>query len=130
MDDIINFADLFFEKIKNKLKERIEIKTIELINETLSPNYRIQYFEIQLKEEYLNEKDIDLFDIEISYQKINNNKECHIKIEFYASDGVIFKEISILEKNPQTTKNKVQLFINECIEEYKDVVKTYIGRNC
>ena len=48
------------------------------------------YLEILLKEDMLNEKDIDLLTIEISYGIKDGAAD--VRGEFYGSDGVILKE--------------------------------------
>ena len=85
-----------------------------------------KYLEILLKEELLNEKDIDLLTIEISYQL--NNGMLDIKGDFYGSDGVILNEfnkrvdIKALDDIEQT----VTSFIEEIKNKFDDILKKFI----
>ena len=87
-----------------------------------------KYLEILLKEELLNEKDIDLLTIEIGYQ--SNNGMIDIKGEFYGSDGIILNEfnkradIEDLDGIEQT----VTSFLEEIKKKYDEILKKFEGQ--
>lgn len=128
MDKVRFLLNEYFLFGKEKFQNREEIKKIhiedqyEIDNQGNVNNY-IKYLEFLLKEEVLNEKDIDLLDIEISYREYDNER-IEIKGQFYSSDGNIFEEfhmISNLEKILNETKN----FIEKCYIKFNGIIKNY-----
>ncbi|MCH5229995.1 MAG: hypothetical protein J1F12_08405 [Muribaculaceae bacterium] len=120
VDKILNTTFDFF-------KSKDSTKKILLSTDSASSNSTdTKYLEILLKEELLNEKDIDLLTIEIGYQL--NNGMLDIKGEFYGSDGVILNEfnkradIEDLDDIEQT----VTSFLNEIKNKYNDILKKFI----
>ena len=96
---------------------------------TVSANSTVaKYLEILLKEELLNEKDIDLLTIEIGYQL--NNGKIDIKGEFYGSDGIILNEfnkradIDDLDDIEQT----VTPFLEEIKSQYDEILKKFLQK--
>lgn len=130
MEKLTLTIDKLFQFQKEKLKDREEIKKIDIINQYDKDNhgkvYRYtKYLEILLKETFLNDRDTDLIDIEISYG-MYNKESLEVKGEFYASDGTIFEEI-LLVNNEASILNDIEIFINNCGMQYDEVIKEYIN---
>ena len=94
MDKVTFLLNEYFLFGKEKFQNREEIKKIHIEDQYEKDNQgnvykHIKYLEFLLKEEVLNEKDIDLLDIEISYREYDNQR-IEIKGQFYTSDGNIF----------------------------------------
>ena len=120
IDKVFNASFDFF-KSKDSTKKILLSTDFATYNSTDA-----KYLEILLKEELLNEKDIDLLTIEIGYQL--NNGMIDLKGEFYGSDGVILNEfnkradIVDLEDIEQT----VTSFLEEIKDEYNEILKKFL----
>ena len=120
IDKVFNASVEFFQSKDST--EKIFLTT----DRVTSNSTDTKYLEILLKEELLNEKDIDLLTIEICYQL--NNGMIDLKGEFYGSDGVILNEfnkradIEDLDDIEQT----VTSFLNEIKNKYDDILKKFI----
>ena len=120
IDKVLNLSFDFF-KSKDSTKKILLSTDIATYNSTDT-----KYLEILLKEELLNEKDIDLLTIEIGYQL--NNGMIDLKGEFYGSDGIILNEfnkradIEDLDDIEQTMTS----FLNEIKNKYDDILKKFI----
>ena len=127
---IINKLDLlleeFFRKGIEKFKFNKEIKNIEIINreeiDEKGRTIQVKYLEFLLYNTYLNEKDVDLIDIELMYTV---NKEI-INIEgwLYPSDGKVFREFALIGTIKEVT-SKIEEFINSGYDIYPEVAKLY-----
>ena len=120
VDKILNASFDFF-------KSKDPTKKICLTTDRVTSNSTdTKYLEILLKEELLNEKDIDLLTIEIGYQL--NNGMIDLKGEFYDSDGIILNEfnkradIEDLDDIEQT----VTSFIEEIKSQYDEILKKFL----
>ena len=120
VDKILNASFDFF-KSKDSTKKILWSTDITTSNSTDA-----KYLEIILKEELLNEKDIDLLTIEIGYQL--NNRMIDLKGEFYGSDGIILNEfnkradIDDLDDIEQT----VTSFLEEIKSQYEEILKKFL----
>lgn len=81
-------------------------------------------FEIMLNDRCLNERDIDLIDIEITYKILNLNA-IDLKGEFYAGDGNIYDSFHIIDK-VNAAKDQLSRFLDRILVMYDDIVKLYI----
>ena len=119
--DKILKASLDFFQSKDSTKKILWSTDIATSNST-----ETKYLEILLKEELLNEKDIDLLTIEIGYQLKNGMID--IKGEFYGSDGIILNEfnkcadIDDLDGIEQT----MTFFLDEINNKYDDFLKKFL----
>ena len=120
VDKILNASFDFF-KSKDSTKKILLSTDFATYNSTDA-----KYLEILLKEELLNEKDIDLLTIEIGYQL--NNGRIDFKGEFYGSDGIMLNEfnkradIDDLDDIEQT----VTSFIEEIKSQYDEILKKFL----
>ena len=120
IDKVFNASFDFF-------KSTDSTKKIFLTTDRVTSNSTdTKYLEILLKEELLNEKDIDLLTIEIGYQL--NNGMIDLKGVFYGSDGIILNEfnkradIEDLDGIEQTLTS----FLKEIKDEYNEILKKFV----
>jgi hypothetical protein len=130
MDKLSLAIDELFLYGKEKIQSRKEIKKINIIdqfNKDSDGNISryVKYIEFLLKDEFLNEKDIDLLDIEISYKKYNDER-IEIKGEFYASDGKIFDEFYLID-NLEIILNEIKDFIYRCYMKCDEIIDVYVN---
>lgn len=124
---IENFIDsLYNNTMKFFIKKKSILKTI-LVSDCIVPNISgRKYLEILLKEELLNQKDVDLLDIEINYTITDDIIE--LEGEFYGSDGVIFCEFKY--KNKIIDRSEIEYVLTSFMStikcKYDTVVKNYI----
>ncbi|QEY26168.1 hypothetical protein [Neisseria zalophi] len=98
-------------------EEKSYINNIEYCNQGIS---------IILKEELLNEKDIDLFDITLEYKKHEKNKIYIHEIGILSSDGVVYLEFSELIVLEKEFLRFISLFLDEAIRLYEKNVYLYL----
>ena len=127
LKEINRIIDKVFNASLDFFKNTDSTKKIFLTTDRVTSNSTdTKYLEILLKEDLLNEKDIDLLTIEIGYQL--NNGMIDIKGEFYGSDGVILNEfnkradIEDLDDIEQT----VTSFIEEIKSQYDEILKKFL----
>ena len=127
MKEISKIVDKSLNDSVEFFQSKYSTKKIFLTTDRVNSNSTdTKYLEILLKEELLNEKDIDLLTIEIGYQL--NNGMIDLKGEFYGSDGVILNEfnkradIEDLDDIEQT----VTSFIEEIKDEYNEILKKFV----
>ncbi len=128
MDKVTFLLNEYFLFVKEKFQNREEIKKIHIEDQYEKDNqgnvYKyIKYLEFLLKEEVLNEKDIDLLDIEISYREYDNQR-IEIKGQFYTSDGNIFEKFHIIS-NLENILNETKNFIEKSYIKYNEIIKNY-----
>ena len=88
------------------------------------------FLEILLKEDMLNEKDIDLLTIEINYGIKDGMAD--IRGEFFGSDGIILNEFHhhTDEKDINGIEKALTSFMEEIKNGYDDMLKkNYVGDN-
>ena len=84
-----------------------------------------KYFQIVWKDAYLNERDMDLCNIEVSYRFLDN-KKIKVWVELCGgADGIIYKEFSA-EGRFEELKPQITAFLYECYNHYNEVIKEYI----
>ena len=127
LKEISRIIDKVFNASLDFFKGKDSTKKIFLTTDRVTSNSTdAKYLEIILKEELLNEKDIDLLTIEIGYQL--NNGRIDIKGEFYGSDGIILNEfnkradIDDLDGIEQT----MTFFLDEIKNKYDDFLKKFL----
>lgn len=98
-------------------EEKSYINNIEYCNQGIS---------IILKEELLNEKDIDLFDITLKYKNMKKNKIYIHEISICSSDGVVYLEFSELIVVEKEFTRFVSLFLDEAIRLYEKNIYLYL----
>lgn len=130
MDKLSLAIDELFLYGKEKIQSRQEIKKINIIDQFNQDsdgniNRFVKYIEFLLKDEFLNEKAIDLLDIEISY-KIYNDERIEIKGEFYASDGKFFDKVDLID-NLDTILNEIKNFIYRCYMKFDEIINVYVN---
>jgi len=116
------FINQEFKKLNLFLNKREEILKIAFINQSKSDK-KSHFFEILLKEECLNDKDIDLFDIEISYTQ--NSNFFNVSMEFYSSEGIIFHEQKIKSKSIQEIDTAIKTFVLNIATDYDNIISNY-----
>ena len=93
MNEQLNtFLDSLFSLGKDKFIANREISNI-LVSDLKDKDEQIKYLSFLLDNSYLNEKDIDLIEIEISYN--TNNNKFEIELSFISSEPDTFKRLSI-----------------------------------
>ena len=129
LKEIGRIIDKVFNASFDFFKSKDSTKKIFLTTDHVTSNSAdTKYLEILLKEELLNEKEIDLLTIEIGYQL--NNGMIDIKGEFYGNDGIILNEfnkrvdIEDLDDIEQTATS----FLNEIKNKYDDILKKFIRK--
>ena len=127
LKEISRIIDKVFNASLDFFKSTDSTKKIFLTTDRVTSNSTdTKYLEILLKEELLNEKDIDLLTIEIGYQL--NNGMIDLKGEFYGSDGIILNEfnkradIDDLDGIEQT----MTFFLDEIKNKYDDFLKKFL----
>ena len=125
LKEISRIIDKVFNASLDFFKSKDTTKKILLTTDRVTSNSTdTKYLEILLKEELLNEKDIDLLTIEIEYQL--NNGMINLKGEFYGSDGIILNEfnkradIEDLDDIVQTATS----FLEEIKSQYDEILKS------
>ncbi len=114
--DLIIFLDASDYVSKTKLESAI-------IQSNISGR---KYLEIFLEEDMLNERDIDLIDIEFNF-KIQENS-INIEGELYGSDGKIFTKIDCetLKTEILNLKNQLNDFVSVIKDNWSSVIDRYV----
>lgn len=81
---------------------------------------------ILLKEELLNEKDIDLFDIILKYEEKEPINIYIHEVSICTSDGIIYLEFSNMMLLKKDFVSFLRLFLDESIRLYKKNVILYL----
>ena len=131
MEDTTINADKLASKIENiLLKKEEEISNREEINNiTIKKVYTRYihgynvYMSIGIKEKYLNEKDVDLFDI--IFDVIDKKEIVYVNGNFILSNGENLNELIISGK--EDILLKIDSFISSCLKKYENVINDYIN---
>ena len=131
MEDTTINADKLASKIENiLLKKEEEISNREEINNiTIKKVYTRYihgynvYMSIGIKEKYLNEKDVDLFDI--TFDVIDKKEIVYVNGNFILSNGENLNELIISGK--EDILLKIDSFISSCLKKYENVINDYIN---
>ncbi|TWP30470.1 hypothetical protein ETU08_05085 [Apibacter muscae] len=128
-DNTIN-ADELASSIENILlnkeeelsnREEINNITIKKVYAHYIHGYNV-YMSIGIKEKYLNEKDVDLFDI--IFDVIDKEEIVYVNGNFILSNGENLNELIISGK--EDILLKIDSFINSCLKKYENVINDYI----
>lgn len=114
--DLIIFLDASDYVSKTKLESAI-------IQSNISGR---KYLEIFLEEDMLNERDVDLIDIEFNF-KIQENS-INIEGELYGSDGKVFTKIDCetLKTEILNLKNQLNDFVSAIKDNWSSVIDRYV----
>ena len=120
VDKILNASFDFF-KSKDSTKKILWSTYITTSNSTYA-----KYLEIILKEDLLNEKDIDLLTIEIGYQL--NKGRIDLKEEFYSNDGIILNEFNKRSDIDDLygIEQTLTFFLDEIKNKYDDFLNRFL----
>ena len=78
---------------------------------------------IGIKEKYLNEKDVDLFDI--IFDVIDKKEIVYVNGNFILSNGENLNELIISGK--EDILLKIDSFISSCLKKYENVINDYVN---
>lgn len=131
MEDTTINADKLASKIENILlkkeeeisnREEINNITIKKVYANYIHGYNV-YMSIGIKEKYLNEKDVDLFDI--IFDVIDKKEIVYVNGNFILSNGENLNELIISGK--EDILLKIDSFISSCLKKYGNVINDYIN---
>ncbi|MBC9130750.1 hypothetical protein FcAc13_05430 [Frischella sp. Ac13] len=131
MEDTTINADKLASKIENILlkkeeeisnREEINHITIKKVYANYIHGYNV-YMSIGIKEKYLNEKDVDLFDI--IFDVIDKKEIVYVNGNFILSNGENLNELIISGK--EDILLKIDSFISSCLKKYENVINDYIN---
>ena len=126
--EISTFIDTLFVEGFERFKGREEIQGFDsgdFFHKEEEETMYFKYFQIVWKDAYLNERDMDLCDIEVSYRFLDN-KKIKVWVELCGgADGIIYKEFSA-EGRFEELKPQITTFVYECYNHYNEVMKEYI----
>lgn len=131
MEDTTINADKLASKIENILlrkeeeisnREEINNITIKKVYANYIHGYNV-YMSIGIKEKYLNEKDVDLFDI--IFDVIDKKEIVYVNGNFILSNGENLNELIISGK--EDILLKIDSFISSCLKKYENVINDYIN---
>ena len=113
--DLIIFLDASDYVSKTKLESAI-----------IQSNISGRNLEIFLEEDMLNERDVDLIDIEFNF-KIQENS-INIEGELYGSDGKVFTKIDCetLKTEILNLKNQLNDFVSAIKDNWSSVIDRYV----
>lgn len=131
MEDTTINADKLASKIENILlkkeeeisnREEINNITIKKVYANYIHGYNV-YMSIGIKEKYLNEKDVDLFDI--IFDVIDKKEIVYVNGNFILSNVENLNELIISGK--EDILLKIDSFISSCLKKYANVINDYIN---
>ena len=131
MEDTTINADKLASKIENILlkkeeeisnREEINNITIKKVYANYIHGYNV-YMSKGIKEKYLNEKDVDLFDI--IFDVIDKKEIVYVNGNFILSNGENLNELIISGK--EDILLKIDSFISSCLKKYENVINDYIN---
>ena len=131
MEDTTINADKLASKIENILlkkeeeisnREEINNITIKKVYANYIHGYNV-YLSIGIKEKYLNEKDVDLFDI--IFDVIDKKEIVYVNGNFILSNGENLNELIISGK--EDILLKIDSFISSGLKKYENVINDYIN---
>ena len=126
--EVDKFINQLYNYYRARLIDREEIANI-ISEDYCSNNIRDyypyeKYLSLLWKEEYLNEKDIDLLDLCLFYQYIDN--EVDILGYLVTGHGGGTYEKFEAKGTLEAIKPKIQAFVNRCYERYEEVMQVYL----
>ena len=127
--EIDTFINQLYENYRARLIDREEIANIireDHYSKYKGNNYPYEkYLSLLWKEEYLNEKDIDLLDLCLFYQYIG--EEVDILGYLVTGHGRGTYEIFEARGTLDSLKPQIQAFVERCYERYEEVMPLYIS---
>lgn len=121
-----NVLDLMdnYSQILSRRNEVYKVSFFQLNNQP-NKNHELG-ISILLKEELLNEKDIDLFDIILKYEEKEPINIYIHEVSICTSDGIIYLEFSNMMLLKKDFIRFLRLFLDESIRLYKKNVILYL----
>ena len=121
-----NVLDLMnnYSQILSRRNEVYKVSFFQLNNQP-NKNHELG-ISILLKEELLNEKDIDLFDIILKYEEKEPINIYIHEVSICTSDGIIYLEFSNMMLLKKDFIRFLRLFLDEAIRLYKKNVILYL----
>ena len=126
--EVDKFINQLYEDYRARLIDREEIANIikeDYCSKYKGDNYPYEkYLSLLWKEEYLNEKDIDLLDLCLFYQYIG--EEIEVLGYWVTGHGGGTYEKFEAQGTLEALKPKMQAFVNRCYERYQEIMQVYI----
>ncbi len=126
--EVDKFINQLYEDYRARLIDREEIANIvseDYCSNDIRDYYPYEkYLSLLWKEEYLNEKDIDLLDLCLFYQYIDN--EVDILGYLVTGHGGGTYEKFEAKGTLEAIKPKIQAFVERCYERYEEVMQIYL----
>ena len=127
--EIDTFINQLYDHYRARLIDREEIANIikeDYCSKYKGDNYPYEkYLSLLWKEEYLNEKDIDLLDLCLFYQYIGEEIEV-LGYWVTGHGGDTYEEFEETKGTLEVLKPKMQAFVNRCYERYEEVMQIYL----
>ena len=126
--EVDKFINQLYEDYRTRLIDREEIANIiseDYCSNDIRDYYPYEkYLSLLWKEEYLNEKDIDLLDLCLFYQYIG--EEVDILGYLVTGHGGGTYEKFEAKGTLEAIKPKIQAFVERCYERYEEVMQIYL----
>ena len=126
--EVDKFINQLYDHYRARLIAREEIANIiseDYCSNDIRDYYPYEkYLSLLWKEEYLNEKDIDLLDLCLFYQYIDN--EVDILGYWVTGHGGDTYEKFEAKGTLEALKPKIQAFVERCYERYEEVMQIYL----
>ena len=126
--EVDKFINQLYEDYRARLIDREEIANIikeDYCSKYKGDNYPYEkYLSLLWKEEYLNEKDIDLLDLCLLYQYIDNEVDI-LGYLVTGHEGCTYEEFEA-KGTLEALKPKIQAFVERCYERYEEVMQIYL----
>lgn len=126
--EVDKFINQLYEDYRAHLIDREEIANIikeDYCSKYKGDNYPYEkYLSLLWKEEYLNEKDIDLLDLCLLYQYIDNEVDI-LGYLVTGHEGCTYEEFEA-KGTLEAIKPKIQSFVERCYERYEEMMQIYL----
>ena len=126
--EVDKFINQLYEDYRARLIDREEIANIvseDYCSNDIRDYYPYEkYLSLLWKEEYLNEKDIDLLDLCLLYQYIDNEVDI-LGYLVTGHEGCTYEEFEA-KGTLEALKPKIQAFVERCYERYEEVMQIYL----
>ena len=126
--EVDKFINQLYEDYRARLIDREEIANIikeDYCSKYKGDNYPYEkYLSLLWKEEYLNEKDIDLLDLCLLYQYIDNEVDI-LGYLVTGHEGCTYEEFEA-KGTLEALKPKIQSFVERCYKHYEEVMQIYL----
>ena len=126
--EVDKFINQLYDHYRARLIDREEIANIikeDYCSNDIRDYYPYEkYLSLLWKEEYLNEKDIDLLDLCLLYQYIDNEVDI-LGYLVTGHEGCTYEEFEA-KGTLEAIKPKIQAFVEQCYERYEEVMQIYL----